>query len=46
MHKMFEETLTGEPADGAGSLTERTGASIRMLGREHVADPSTRLSEE
>ncbi len=46
LHKLMEEVLTGECADGAEPLRARAEALIRALGMAPSADPATGLSAD
>ena len=46
LHKLFEETLTGETADDVASLAARAAELIRELGGEDHADPAVGLSSQ
>jgi exodeoxyribonuclease-5 len=46
LHKLMEEVLTGETAEGDAAIAERAAELIRALGRIAVSDPATGLSAE
>jgi ATP-dependent exoDNAse (exonuclease V) beta subunit len=46
LHKLLEETLTGETPDDAAALTERARALIVAIGKTMVDDPSQGLSPD
>jgi exodeoxyribonuclease-5 len=46
LHKLLEEILTGETADGRAAILTRAEELIRALGQKPVIDPATGLSLE